>query len=484
MHRQGGISIVFVVIVVIAVGAVFLALMGLFRSTTGIEGSVRTQANLAAAGEALEQFASTAARLPCPADPSLDTGDAVPAGAAATCTFPAGTLPWRTIGLRREDAIDAWGGKISYRVFTGTAGIAGSLTQAEGTSMVKCDTLELAPTFATPVAGTAGGLCRDTNDTPPAQFLLNKGLSVSDSGTTATGVAYVLVSHGPTGLGGFTTAGAQRPLPGNAGEIANTTAAGPFVAQPSMTTGLAPNDPAYFDDVIAYRKLDEFVQRAKLGARDWPDAPPHLSDVTTTFNQATVGVAAGVSSVDDIGNFFVFTGDTISIGADGAALQDLSFETVNATTGIGVAGGSVMGDPLEPNNNLRFISSVGSESVSIIFGQKQQWFAVTLNHFGIYSPIGSPLVYTEKVDITFFNDGVQVDKVTKSGCRADGQLASFSVHAAGIFNAVLVNPVAATEPGGTTNQSAFLLSQFGGCLDAAPSCFTPLAVANPDSACP
>jgi type II secretory pathway pseudopilin PulG len=473
--RQRGVSIVFVIIVVVAVAAVFLALSGLFRSSSGVQGSSRTGANLGAAANALEQYASASARLPCPADPGADTGDAVPAAASAACTFPAGTIPWKTIGLRREDAFDAWGGKISYRVYTGANG---SLTQAEGASMVKCDTVEPAP-----AGRTAAGLCKDTHDTTEAQFLLNKGLTVMDFGNTVNGVAYVLVSHGPSGLGGYTGAGVQRTAPGNAGEIANTTAAGPFVAQAAVTTGLAPGNAAFFDDVLAYRKLDDFVQRARLAARDWPEPAPPPADVTVTLDQATAGASS--SSSDNLGSPYISAGGSFVVGAKGGSLEDLSFDTLNGVGGIGVAGGTVSGNPLEPNNNLRFMSNVGNESMFIAIGKKERWFAVTLNHFGTYTPISSSLNFTEKFNLIFFDGGNLVGSVVKSACRADGQLASFSIDVpGGIYDGVFIQPQPATEPGGATNQSAFLLSQYAACLDTASSCATPLATTNPTSVCP
>jgi hypothetical protein len=165
-------------------------------------------------------------------------GSKLPAAPAATCTHPLGTLPWQTIGLARSDSIDTWGQKISYRVYTGAAG---SLTQVEGTSMVKCDTSDAGS--ATAVVAGSGGICFSndvptvkvwTRNTSPANFLAGKGLSVYDlAAPVRTGVAYVLVSHGPSGLGGYTASGVQRGAPTASEEIANTMASGaanaPFV---------------------------------------------------------------------------------------------------------------------------------------------------------------------------------------------------------------------------------------------------------------
>ena len=60
---------------------------------------------------------------------------------ATLCTFRNGTVPWVTLGLSADDAVDAWGRKISYRVYDGPTG----MTQALGASMSDCDTVEPAP---------------------------------------------------------------------------------------------------------------------------------------------------------------------------------------------------------------------------------------------------------------------------------------------------------------------------------------------------
>jgi Tfp pilus assembly protein PilV len=474
-HRQRGVSVIFVVVVLVALAAVLLAFMSLFRSGTSVGGSSQTAANLGAAADALEQFASTAARLPCPADPTADTGDAVPAIASATCNFSAGTIPWKTLGLSREGAIDSWGNKISYRVYTGTNG---SLTQAEGASMVKCDTVEPVPGGRTAVVASAGGLCKDTYDTTEAQFLLNKGLTVTDFGNAVTGVAYVLVSHGPTGLGGYTTAGVQKAPPGNAGEIANTGTAGPFVAQAAMTIGLGPGDAAFFDDVVAYRKIDDFVKRTHLAARDWPEVTVTSS---VLLNAATVGAAAGrsVSFGNSVGQRSIDLGTaTVSGFRAGNRTSTLSFdEGANGSTGEGIGGIGI-------NRNGTLISSADGEFVKIDFDTPAAKLGITLNDFGTYRSGGRD--YTEKVQFTFYNGGTQVGSpVVKDGCKPDGGLASYSIDVpGGIYNRVDVTPIAATASGGFTSTSAMLISAFAACGAGPGLCNTALQASYPQSSCP
>lgn len=237
------------------------------------------------AHEALISFVSLTGRLPCPANPALDTGLAVPNSATVTCTNATGTLPWRSLGVRREDAIDAWGRKISYRVFTGTS-FAGSMTQANGANMVNCDPGEIG--VITGVSGGSGGLCRGDRTTHPGPthplggfnrgFLTWKGFTVDNFGVSETNVAYVLISHGSSGLGGYSTAGTQLPLPTSTRETANLSACGDgcsgffggvFYAAPESPATVAATDSTHFDDVISWKTASDLLTRAGRGARVW-----------------------------------------------------------------------------------------------------------------------------------------------------------------------------------------------------------------------
>ena len=446
--RERGLSILFVAVVLLVVAAGTLAFLALTRTAGGVDRSTETTTNLAKVAAALEQFASATERLPCPANPALDTGDAEPNTGTANCTYPTGTVPWRTLALRREDSLDAWGSKLSYRVYQGATG----LTQVGGASMVPCDTVEPAP------AGTTGaGLCRASHDTTEAQFLSGKGLALSDFGTAVTDAAYVIVSHGPSGLGAYTAAGIQKtPGPASADEIANLAAAGPFVAKAAVSA-VAPESATHFDDLLAYRRLADFVKRANLSARDWPEpAPGVIADLT--FNSATVASATGSTpSAGSLGQSTVNFPNATVTGLDSGGTQALAFDTSAGTEGIGGAAGG----------NL--LSSAGGEGVRVDLSQKARRVAVTFAHFGRITAAGSP---REQATFVFYDAGVQVLSLTKQGCRPDGDLATFSIDAGVDFNRVEIRAVVASDGASPTD---FLLGQFLAC-DAATVCATSLSV--------
>ena len=74
----------------------------------------------------------------------------------------------------------------------------------------------------------ATGLCRPDHLNLEKQYLANKGLIVNDSGNLVNGVAFVLISHGESGFGGYALGGTQLQLPASTAEMANTGAVGTF----------------------------------------------------------------------------------------------------------------------------------------------------------------------------------------------------------------------------------------------------------------
>jgi type II secretory pathway pseudopilin PulG len=106
------------------------------------------------------------------------------------------TVPWRTLGIPREDALDAWGRKISYR--------------------------------------------------SPA--------SVAQYGAPAQPQTWGLVSHGPTGMGAWLADGQQMPLPLNVDELANASGGVLQLKTEAAGTDVLPAN--IFDDFLLWGSLD------------------------------------------------------------------------------------------------------------------------------------------------------------------------------------------------------------------------------------
>ena len=469
---QRGASMLLILLIMVLLLVAFFATYTLSRVSAGGDERAETQKRLATAAAALDRFAAANQRLPCPADPAAATGAEVTA-TAATCSFDTGTIPWLTLGLTSDAGLDAWGRKLSYRVYTGNRG---SFTQPGGVSMVECDTVEPTPqTGATGVAASLGGLCVPNTDpyqrtTTPEKFLFGKGLTVSDFGTTHNDVAYVLLSHGASGLGAYTTAGNQLAMPAsideknNAGDPTKT-----FTAKAFSGADIEVIHATHFDDLIVYATIGDLVKRIGLEARDWPDT----STSSMTFDAATVAAAAGVGSVTpgDLGTPTLDFGSARVTGYVGTSSPTPTGTETNLTYDTSGSGGGGVGVAGALSNR---ISSFGGEFIRVELAQAATSFAVTLDDFGTYSLLGQ--TYTERVQITFYLDTVAVGTAqTKQACNADGGLASFEVTPGGTFNKVDIAPLAASGSGGGSWVSAFLLSAIKACATSSPPCKTSLA---------
>jgi hypothetical protein len=460
-------ALVLVVFVLVMLGLAASYLLSRVDNTTADR--KQTLARLAKAAEALDAFAGTARRLPCPADPALDTGEELlPAPNSVNCSFPTatvgGTMPWKTIGLRRDDAYDAWGRKLSYRVFAGGTG----LTQIGGASMVDCDTHD-APTAPTGVG--LGGLCVPNADiylksSSPASFIAGKGLSLNDSGTAYTDVAFVVVSHGATGFGGYSGSGARvLPLPVSVAESNHNNASGPFTIRAFSDSETGPSGAQHFDDLLAYRRISDLARRSGLAARDWPEG--------AIFNSATMQAAIGSSAygVTSVSSFN-FAGNTYT--AVGSGSSRISFSTSGGVEGIGVDG---------PSGGENFLTT--SEYIRIDLGLSAGKVGIALNGFSALTVFSTR--YREQVQVRFFNGGTAVgSSVVRQGCRDGTGLATFTVMPTipgQTFNRLEIQPMDVSPPI-LGIDSSFLVSEFAACSPSSSSCTVTLATSANTCAMP
>jgi prepilin-type N-terminal cleavage/methylation domain-containing protein len=244
--QSAGFTLVEMAVVVVIIG--ILMAMGLAVTNSMMQNTQRstTKDREDYVRDALIAYFTANHRIPCPDNGSNvgNTGrdgveDRVAGGATPTvttnCTTALGTVPYLTLGIARERAIDAYGNFITYRLDTARNWHLTSTFQAPpGTPLVPCNPPGIT---AAPVAG----------------------LSVfSAPGTQQTSTsAVVLISHGANGLGAWnqgTTNTSRNTLPVIAGEQGNT--------------GLAPTAPAgyrayvYSDSAAA--PFDDVVQQMGL----------------------------------------------------------------------------------------------------------------------------------------------------------------------------------------------------------------------------
>jgi hypothetical protein len=283
--------------------------------------------------KALISFTGTYGRLPCPASPTGAANPgwpndiqslAVPAN--STCFSTYGVVPWNALGLSQAQVTDEWGRMISYRVYDGTFG----LTQDKGASAVNCDTNNSSVANVEP---TATGLCNNvggTRNTLRSDFItyttfgttpsFNKGINVTDLASTIPNVAYVLISHGPSGLGGYLSNGTRMTMPAaDAGDYANTqTSPSAFVRKAASDVNVSAGSTGHYDDTVSYLTIADLLRQASQEARDWLDI---MFDANTTANMTSPSTDPGNPHFITTANIGGFVAATSSTGVVGGAVE-------------------------------------------------------------------------------------------------------------------------------------------------------------------
>lgn len=266
--------------VVLAIVAILIAMAAaITRGVTAAQKRSLTATRIAAVDAALVQYVATQRRLPCPADGTLAStaNSAGVEGArnpATGCTGDQanGVVPWRALALTELEMTDGYDRRLTYRVFP-------ALTRDSGMDMSWCDP-----------AGTAGAgappnecviACIGTNPascTPPSAFLANKGLRVQNiagellmNPATSTGAAYVVISPGESGGGGYLNGGTLAASSSTDGtEEVKNYANQPYVAATTYyvdDTLVETAGAGHFDDVVSRPSIMAVVTKAGLGPR-------------------------------------------------------------------------------------------------------------------------------------------------------------------------------------------------------------------------
>lgn len=303
LHQRGGVMMVMLVMIIMISLTIIVGKTGDFLTGAGRRffAANETQSQIQ---KALISFTATYQRLPCPADPTGAVNPgwpdginplALPASPTSTCVYPNGIVPWNALGLSQAQVTDEWGRLISYRVYDGSIG----LTQDKGASAINCDTDNLSTLNVEP---TMAGLCNNQNgkhDTLRSDFItyttfgatpsFDKGLKVYDFGPTTANVAFVLISHGPSGLGGYLPNGARMTMPASDARDYSNTQASPsfFIRQAPSAADTAAGTTGHYDDVVSYLTIADLLKLAEQDARNWAEADVPKFDATTTANMTT-----------------------------------------------------------------------------------------------------------------------------------------------------------------------------------------------------
>jgi len=286
LRTRRGFTLVEILVVLLIFGVVIAMAALITRAITAAQYRSLTNTRIATVDSALVQFVQQQRRLPCPADGTKDSSAnnvGLEGGRNASgCTGnqQGGVVPWRTLGLSEVEATDGWGRRFTYRTDP-------KLTADGGMDMSWCDPA------GTEAAGPPPRSCNTSctssalaTCTKPVDFLRGLGLVVknnqaahdvlmdpaSGSSNPPTGAAYVVISPGDSGGGGYlgsgqlstsnTTDGTEESK-NYANQVFTNVTATYYVDDSINSTAGA----SHFDDVVSRPSVLSVVTKAGLGPR-------------------------------------------------------------------------------------------------------------------------------------------------------------------------------------------------------------------------
>jgi hypothetical protein len=197
--------------------------------------------------KALAVYVSRNNCLPYPALGSATTGLS-----DSTATVANAVVPWKTLGLEESVSRDAGGRRISYHP-------ASTLVSAN------CVT---------------GGKFTGQATVPAGNLSVKTTLNAPTSITSVA--AYVLISHGINGLGGWTSNGTRMTIPTPTDEAANAKLTGDASTTYIQGTFNSTSN-TYFDDQLVYIDISELCDTAGINCAA-VTPPPDPTATTATAN--------------------------------------------------------------------------------------------------------------------------------------------------------------------------------------------------------
>lgn len=347
MKRQTGFTLVELAVVVFLIG--LLASLGLSAlnaqmASAAISATKKKQDSIK---DALITYLGQNKRLPCPAIPAEGTGlDSRDSSATAgnwDCKAEFGIVPYATLGLPKNAALDGWENFFSYAVS-------------------KRWTLTL-NTTATP---TAGGTTTNLADKAfnvgiPGAFTVNDRLPDATTPIISNHAVVFIVAHGKNWSGAFTSKGTQNAPPANGtDELANVpdkitwAVLAPFYQREYTDNVSAYGTHGAFDDVVlSLNENDLITPLVKDGAlksaeAQWVEQGSNIKSAVIgyMFAPSNAGSCAppdisafnnllatnNIPSVDPWGGTINWTRNICRLNSDGSSRQYISGICSGTTT--------------------------------------------------------------------------------------------------------------------------------------------------------
>jgi prepilin-type N-terminal cleavage/methylation domain-containing protein len=254
-----GFTIVEMAVVLVIIGTLMSAGLKIATSVLSSNTSTVTNQNISIIKQSLINFLRSNGRLPCPDIAVPPTGIEPPACPANNDGY--GVIPWATLGLTRDIALDGFSNFITYRVSNSAmaliqVALPNAAPSAYDANQRWTSTLTANPTFS---------ILSITPKNLPAASNGYKTIEIQqkDAAGGVTTITYnaivVLYSHGKNGAGARTTKGTLIAAPTGADEITNNANGSvTFITKPAVDVTASAG--GAYDDVIAYMTPQDLLQ--------------------------------------------------------------------------------------------------------------------------------------------------------------------------------------------------------------------------------
>lgn len=301
-----GLTILELAVAMIIMGVVIAGILSIINPMIESGKIKETEKKMERIVDIMAVYAQRNNRLPCPADPDraataqpfgAETGSGSDGDGLGSCDGAGdlieGIVPYKTLGLSRQDIVDGWGSDLTYRVnptYARDPSAAGNNTVH---ARCRVNMIWIDPDTGQNFNPAKARFCcansaqsandiviedednellwpftRDTgNDADPDTPVASD--TIFDPGSENTTMpAFILISHGRNGYGAYLDNGFRMEALGNSGidEDENQDGDDNFVMAPRNMSG--GND--YFDDIAIWRTQDQLYSETGEGSCVFP----------------------------------------------------------------------------------------------------------------------------------------------------------------------------------------------------------------------
>ncbi|MDX2145697.1 MAG: LamG domain-containing protein [Rhodospirillaceae bacterium] len=321
-RRDEGVVALVIAIALIALAGATIATLGSQNAASKLARQTSSGVNTKIVRTSIQAYllsnTGAAREVPCP---DADLNGSADEDGGGNCTTRSGVLPWSTLGISQDDAIDGYGNYYTYVVTDASVG-----TPAQRTRTV-CNAVQ--NSYDTSQSEYTGTLITPTD---------TESLLTSQTAGQGSTFHYALISHGANGLGAINRSGQQRSAPTSTQERQNCPSNTGTTCTDSGTVGTIYSGPissttsTYFDDTVYVSTTSQFeAMCAQLTPAGKVNAFVNESFDGTATGSVPTSISGDASSGASTANVQVASGSTTDkvlrftgVGANAAAIRTTS----------------------------------------------------------------------------------------------------------------------------------------------------------------